>query len=98
MASNLACQATFVAIGPGGQGSRYYGGGSGNVEYVVIDISSSEYEVTIGGCAYPYQDHDICVTIPKGKAIICVDQGDIKKIKINHLNIKLININYLFKN
>ena len=45
LASNLACQATFVAIGPGGQGSRDYGGGSGNVEYVVIDISSSEYEV-----------------------------------------------------
>ena len=76
LASNLACQATFLAIGPGGQGSRYYGGGSGNVEYVVIDISSSEYDVTIGGCAYPYQDHDICVTIPQGEAIIYVDQGE----------------------
>ena len=76
LASNLACQATFVAIGPGGHGSRDYGGGSGNVEYVVIDISSSEYEVTIGGCAYPYQDDDICVTIPQGEAVIYVDQGE----------------------
>ena len=53
-----------------------YGGGSGYIKNVVIDISSSEYEVTIGGCAYPYQDHEICVRIPQGEAIIYVDQGE----------------------
>ena len=50
LASNLACQATFVAIGGGGtKASRNYGGGgSGYVETVVIDISSTEYDVTVG--------------------------------------------------
>ena len=48
-ASNLACQATFVAIGGGGYSSGYdVGGGSGYLENVVIDISSTEFEMTVG--------------------------------------------------
>ena len=48
MASNLACQATFVAIGGGGYSSGYdVGGGSGYLENVVIDISSTEFEMTV---------------------------------------------------
>ena len=45
LASNHGCQATFVAIGYGGSFGYHFGGGSGYVEYVVIDISSTEYEV-----------------------------------------------------
>ena len=48
--SYLACQATFLAVGGGGGGysDTYGGGGSGYLETVVIDISSMEYEVTVG--------------------------------------------------
>jgi hypothetical protein len=45
LASNHGCQATFVSIGFGGSFGYHFGGGSGYVEYVVIDISSTEYEV-----------------------------------------------------
>ena len=50
LASNLACQATFLAIGGGGYSYKEWlcGGGSGYIESVVIDISSTEYEVTVG--------------------------------------------------
>ena len=49
LASSLECELTFVAVGGGGRGSDPLdgGAGSGNVEYVVIDISSDEYEVRI---------------------------------------------------
>ena len=50
LASNLACKATFVAIGSGGN-SRCSGcgGGSGYISNVLVNISSTEYEVTVGG-------------------------------------------------
>ena len=37
-----------IQIGGGGGNGQYGGGGSGYVETVVIDISSTEYEVTVG--------------------------------------------------
>ena len=46
------CKATVVAIGGGGQGGPLYngrgGGGSGYVKTVVIDISSTDYQVSVG--------------------------------------------------
>ena len=48
--ASLACEATVIAIGGGGYnyGHGYGGGGSGYVESNIIDIFSTEYEVSVG--------------------------------------------------
>ena len=73
LASNLACQATFVAVGGGGGGySGVYhgGGGSGYIENVIINISSTEYEVTVGNSYGPSY-----VINNAGENIIYANQG-----------------------
>ena len=47
LASNLACKATFVAIGGGGRSNSGYGEGSGYIENVLVNISSTEFEATV---------------------------------------------------
>merc|ERR1719464_1499535 len=46
--ASLGCKATMIAIGGGGDGDTFGGGGSGYVESNVIDIFSMEYEVSVG--------------------------------------------------
>ena len=75
-ASNLACEATFIAIGNGGKSSGNisggYGGGSGYIKNVVIDISSAEYEVTVGQSSFK---GDSFVKNKKGETIIKAPKG-----------------------
>ena len=76
LASNLACEATFIAIGNGGKssGNIYggYGGGSGSIKNVVIDISSAEYEVTVGEFSFK---GDSFVKNKEGETIINASKG-----------------------
>ena len=76
LASNLACEATFIAIGNGGKSSGNisggYGGGSGYIKNVVIDISSAEYEVTVGESSFK---GDSFVKNKEGETIINAPKG-----------------------
>ena len=76
LASKLACEATFIAIGNGGKSSGNisggYGGGSGYIKNVVIDISSSEYEVTVGESSFK---GDSFVKNKEGETIINAPKG-----------------------
>ena len=46
--ASLGCKATIIAIGGGGDGESYGGGGSGYVKSNVIDVSSTKYQVSVG--------------------------------------------------
>ena len=46
--ASLGCKATVIAIGGGGGEDSIGGGGSGYVKSGVIDVSSTEYEVSVG--------------------------------------------------
>ena len=76
LASKLACEATFIAIGNGGKSSGNisggYGGGSGYIKNVVIDISSAEYEVTVGEFSFK---GDSFVKNKEGETIINAPKG-----------------------
>ena len=74
LASNLACQATFVAIGSGGSSSSGYGGGSGYISNVLVNVSSTEYEVTVGR-QYEYNDGDSFINSKEGATIIKANGG-----------------------
>ena len=55
--TSLICKATVIAIGGGGAGGQSSfglggGGGSGYVQSVVFDISSTEYQVSVGQNGY----------------------------------------------
>ena len=54
LATNFECEALFVAVGNGGNGEYYGGGGgSGYIKSDLIKIESIEYEIKIGNQSCP---------------------------------------------
>ena len=70
-AASLGCEAKIVAIGGGGRGVHGGGGGSGYVKSKVIDITSTEYQVSVGECGQESfvqkNDGQKLITAQKGK-------------------------------
>ena len=70
-AASLGCEATVVAIGGGGHGcSECGGGGSGFVKSDVIDVSSTEYQVSVG-----QHGQDSVLRTKKGQNVIAAQAG-----------------------
>ena len=70
-AAMVGCKATVVAIGGGGRGgSECGGGGSGFVKSDVIDVSSTEYQVSVG-----QRGQDSVLRTKKGQNVIAAQTG-----------------------
>jgi len=71
LAANLECEATFLAIGDGGNGYTG-GGGSGYVKSDLINIYSTEYQVKRRDC--PNED-TTCVLDKEGNVVLNANKG-----------------------
>ena len=72
LSASLGCKATVIAIGGGGYnyGHGYGGGGSGYVMSDVIDVSSTEYQVSVG-----QQGQESVFRIKNGQNVITAQAG-----------------------
>ena len=70
-AALFGCEAKIVAIGGGGKGVRGGGGGSGYVKSKVIDVTSTEYQVSVG-----QYGQDSFVQKNDGQKLITAQRGE----------------------
>ena len=73
LAANLECEATLLAIGDGGKGDYYGGGGSGYVKSDLINIYFTEYQVKRRDC--PNED-TTCVLDKEGNMVLYANKGE----------------------